>query len=142
MKITSLLISFAVLSTGCASNPNTYSSSGAPSTDLATVYCEDAKWYDAKITPKIVGVYSEGGEEVIGTSFWGKAFHREVKLEPGKYLFTVKCGNGSVYAYPRAVAELMPSRRYILNCIATTKTGFLGLSSWDKVRAEIREFGK
>ena len=141
MKTGPIGILLLLVLAGCVSNPNIHNASDLPESELATVRSEDSKWWDSKIAASIVGVYSEDGEEVIGTSFWGKSEHNEVKLEPGNYLFVVYCGNGGVYAYPRAIANLSPSKAYIVSCVATTREGFLGISQWDKVRAEVREFG-
>ena len=129
---------------GCATDSNltnTYNVGNLPESELSSVTCEETTWLDGRIRPAIVNVYSENGEEVIGTSFWGPSEYDEVTLQPGTYLFVANCSNGLVGAYPRAISEIEPSKKYIVSCNATTKKGFLGISMWDKVRLEIREIG-
>lgn len=130
-KIFLLTMTFLLLC-GCTTFSETYNDLGLHEEELALVkgvYSPGTFYTD--YTVYFLHVYDESGNSVIGNpniNSLNQARLKEIKLQPGEYLFDTLCDRGSAYARPSITISVKANKTYLLTCEKAATKNFLGLN--------------
>lgn len=106
-----------LLIAGCASTQTMHNAVGLSEDQLALVIQEPVSWSDNKFKAWISDVYALDGKPIIkNDSFWNPRFWSELRIEPGEYVFVVKCEDPYLYSYPEVAVRLEASTEYTVSC--------------------------
>lgn len=87
-----------LLMAGCASTQTIHNAAGLSENQLALVKQEPVSWSDNKFKAWISDVYGRDGEPIIkNDSFWNPRYWSELRIEPGDYIFIVKCEDPFIF---------------------------------------------
>jgi hypothetical protein len=102
---------------GCVSYPNVYNENGEAEKSLALVTgAIDPGLSVMPNTFYIRSVHDEQNNIVIDSNNLLSGHHREVKLQPGKYIINARCENRKYYANHGFPLTVEAGKKYIFSC--------------------------
>ena len=139
MRLFILILTLSIA--GCVNTIPTYSQSEIKEKRLSLVKSRntDASFLSKeKLAALIDAVYKPDGTAVFSKAMFAGPLG-EIYLEPGQYIFVIKCQTGDAFAMPRIRVGIEPEKSYVLFCESVTTGTLLGIPTQSEAHAHIEE---